>query len=286
MMKFGEKVKQLREEKGLTQQTLAERLYVTRQAVSKWERGTRYPDLLTVKKIAQVLEVSVDELLSGEELKENVEKSPVLSMPVENTIQTVLYAIALTGYALMWIFSIYSLFPNESLAKTPAGQITMLSVGTVCTYLIYVASLLIGLVFSMKNKLSAKFTGYIMWTPYVIAAIQFLLTYIEIQIKHNGYIENSSWISEFIAPLLFAFYVLLYFETEKRRLPYGIILLICTLSVGNLAFIIINRILRGQYTDLGLVVLTVHCLGKLGMAVLLGYQAYVWDKKRKTGYKN
>lgn len=39
MMKFGEKVKQLREEKGLTQQTLAERLYVTRQAVSKWERG-------------------------------------------------------------------------------------------------------------------------------------------------------------------------------------------------------------------------------------------------------
>lgn len=39
MMKFGEKVKQLREEKGMTQQTLAERLYVTRQAVSKWERG-------------------------------------------------------------------------------------------------------------------------------------------------------------------------------------------------------------------------------------------------------
>ena len=65
MIKFGEKVKQLREEKGMTQQTLSERLYVTRQAVSKWERGTRYPDVLTVKKIAQVLEVSVDDLLSG-----------------------------------------------------------------------------------------------------------------------------------------------------------------------------------------------------------------------------
>lgn len=52
MVKFGEKVKQLREEKSMTQQTLSERLYVTRQAVSKWERGTRYPDVLTVKKIA------------------------------------------------------------------------------------------------------------------------------------------------------------------------------------------------------------------------------------------
>lgn len=207
-------------------------------------------------------------------------------MPVENTIQTVLYAVALTGYILMCIFGIYSLFPSESLAKTPAGKITLTGIGTVCSYLIYAASLSIGLVFSIKNKLNSKVAGYIMWTPYVIAAIRFLLTYIQTQIKHSGYIGISAWFPEFIVPLLFAFYVLLYFETEKRRLPYGIILLICTLSISNLAFIIINRILRGQYTDLGLVVLTVHCLGKLGMIILLGYQAYVWDKKKKSGYKN
>ena len=284
MMKFGEKVKQLREEKGMTQQTLSERLYVTRQAVSKWERGTRYPDLLTVKKLAQVLEVSVDDLLSGEELRENVEKSPVLSMPVGHTIQTVLYAIALTGYTLMLVFGIYSLFPSESLAKTPAGQITLISVSTVCSYLIYAASLSIGLMCSIKNKLNAKVTGYIMWTPYVIAALRFLLTYIHIQIKHNGYIEISAWFPEFVVPLLLAVYVLLFFIIEERRLPYGIILLICILSIGNLARVMRREI--GPYrTDLGLVVSTVHCLGKLGMAVLLGYQAYVWDKKRKTGIK-
>ena len=286
MMKFGEKVKQLREEKGMTQQTLAERLYVTRQAVSKWERGTRYPDLLTVKKIAQVLEISVDELLSGEELKENVEKSPVLSMPVGNTIQTVLYAVALTGYILMCIFGIYSLFPSESLAKTPAGKITLTGIGTVCSYLIYAASLSIGLVFSIKNKLNSKVTGYIMWTPYVIAAIRFLLTYIQTQIKHSGYIGISAWFPEFIVPLLLAVYVLLFFIIEERRLPYGIILLICTLSIGNLALAMKNVLIGPYRTDLGLVVRTVHCMGKLGMAVLLGYQAYVWDKKRKTGYKN
>lgn len=286
MMKFGEKVKQLREEKGLTQQTLAERLYVTRQAVSKWERGTRYPDLLTVKKIAQVLEVSVDELLSGEELKENVEKSQVLSMPVGHTIQTVLYAVALTGYMLILVFGIYSLFPDENLAKLPAGQITLKSYGAICIDLVYAASLSIGLVFSIKNKLNSKVAGYIMWTPYVIAAIWFLLTYIQTQIKHNGYIGISAWFPEFIVLLLLAVYVLLFFIIEERRLPYGIILLICTLSIGYIALIMRRRLFEPYRTDLGLVISTVHCLGKSGMVILLGYQAYVWDKKRKTGYKH
>ncbi|MFR1374365.1 MAG: helix-turn-helix transcriptional regulator [Eisenbergiella massiliensis] len=50
MVEFGEKVKKLREEKGMTQQTMADQLYVTRQAVSRWECGARFPDLLTAKK--------------------------------------------------------------------------------------------------------------------------------------------------------------------------------------------------------------------------------------------
>ena len=91
MIEFGEKVKKLREEKGMTQQTMAEKLYVTRQAVSRWECGARYPDLLMAKKIGQILDVSIDELVSGEELKKDVEKEPILAKPVENILQTILY---------------------------------------------------------------------------------------------------------------------------------------------------------------------------------------------------
>lgn len=55
MVEFGEQLRRAREEKGMTQQSLAEQLYVTRQAVSRWECGDRYPDLLTTKKISQIL---------------------------------------------------------------------------------------------------------------------------------------------------------------------------------------------------------------------------------------
>lgn len=59
MIEFGEKLKTAREEKGMTQQTLANSLYVTRQAVSRWECGARYPDLLTAKKLSEILGVSL-----------------------------------------------------------------------------------------------------------------------------------------------------------------------------------------------------------------------------------
>ena len=51
MVEFGEQLRKAREEKGMTQQSLAEQLYVTRQSVSRWECGDRYPDLLTTKKM-------------------------------------------------------------------------------------------------------------------------------------------------------------------------------------------------------------------------------------------
>ncbi|MCC8150110.1 MAG: helix-turn-helix domain-containing protein [Lachnospiraceae bacterium] len=53
----------------MTQQALADRLYVTRQTISRWESGTRYPDLSTAKKLADILEIPLDDLLSGEDLE-------------------------------------------------------------------------------------------------------------------------------------------------------------------------------------------------------------------------
>lgn len=67
-MDFCEKLQQLRKRKGLTQEELAESLYVSRTAVSKWESGRGYPNIDSLKALAAFFEISIDELLSGDEL--------------------------------------------------------------------------------------------------------------------------------------------------------------------------------------------------------------------------
>jgi len=63
---FGEAIKAKREQFGMTQQELAEKLFVSRQTVCRWENGSRCPDLIMAKKIALVLDISLDELIPGE----------------------------------------------------------------------------------------------------------------------------------------------------------------------------------------------------------------------------
>ena len=66
-MEFHEKLQELRKKKGLTQEELAQVLYVSRTAISKWETDRGYPSIDSLKTIAKFFSVSVDELLSGEE---------------------------------------------------------------------------------------------------------------------------------------------------------------------------------------------------------------------------
>lgn len=67
-MEFNEKLQLLRKQNGLTQEELAKALYVSRTAVSKWESGRGYPNIDTIKNMAKFFDLTVDELLSGEEL--------------------------------------------------------------------------------------------------------------------------------------------------------------------------------------------------------------------------
>ena len=68
IMEFNEKLQKLRKQKGLTQEELAEALFVSRTAISKWESGRGYPNIDSLKAIAKFFNITVDELLSGEEI--------------------------------------------------------------------------------------------------------------------------------------------------------------------------------------------------------------------------
>ena len=67
-MEFNEKLQELRKSRGLTQEELAEALFVSRTAVSKWESGRGYPSIDSLKEISKYLSVTIDELLTGEKL--------------------------------------------------------------------------------------------------------------------------------------------------------------------------------------------------------------------------
>lgn len=89
-MEFYEKLQQLRKQKGLTQEELAACLYVSRTAVSKWESGRGYPNIDSLKAVAKFFSVTIDDLLSGEEVltiaeedrkqKESHVRDPVFGM--------------------------------------------------------------------------------------------------------------------------------------------------------------------------------------------------------------
>ncbi len=83
-IKTGNLIKENRKEKGLTQKQLADLLHITDRAVSKWERGLSAPDIALLEPLAEILDVTVAEIVCGQ--KEN----EVTKMPVEDTVKNII----------------------------------------------------------------------------------------------------------------------------------------------------------------------------------------------------
>ena len=76
-LQTGKLIQELRKQKGLTQQQLADMLNLSNKTISKWESGTGSPDIANLPPLADALEVSVDELLRGELQTADTEKSVI-----------------------------------------------------------------------------------------------------------------------------------------------------------------------------------------------------------------
>ena len=82
--KFGEFIKKLRKEKGITQKELGEKLNITDKAISKWERGLSFPDITMLNVLAEFFEVDVSELLNGEKgTKKDIDIDKAISEAIE-----------------------------------------------------------------------------------------------------------------------------------------------------------------------------------------------------------
>ena len=103
-MEFNEKLKELRNSRGLTQEEMAEALFVSRTAISKWESGRGYPSIDSLKEISGFFSVTIDELLSGERLLSIAEKENKSNM---QNLCSILIGVIDVLYFLLIVLPLY-----------------------------------------------------------------------------------------------------------------------------------------------------------------------------------
>ena len=119
MKSIGETIASLRKQKGMTQNELAEKMNVTDKAVSKWERDLSCPDINTISKLADILDVSVEELLKAKK-KENSNTTKM-----KDLINLIFKAVALAMGIAVVVLNILNQIDIKS-------SIIMLGIGIVC----------------------------------------------------------------------------------------------------------------------------------------------------------
>ena len=273
MVEFGEQLRRAREEKGMTQQSLAEQLYVTRQAVSRWECGDRYPDLLTTKKISQILEVSLDDLLSGKEMEKVVERNPVIEKKSVNNIMVALYAFVVISFFIT-IVDIIIRFPLQS---------EMIDYNDIQAIVINVLALLIQIVFfaygfvnAIRGMLSPKRMGA------VIVAF-FAATCITGNVVINSNVQIVLWWIVLIIPnIVGAVAAFAYFVSGKKSKIYSIIIyLVAIWGMFRIIYSNYNLIVHAnQYLSMNS---TVRLVLEIAIHCLVIYQTYVlWIKRQNA----
>jgi transcriptional regulator with XRE-family HTH domain len=135
-MDFNEKVQELRKRKGLTQEELAEALFVSRTAVSKWESGRGYPSIDSLKVIASFFCVSIDELLSGEELVNIAQNDHVQEM---QQMRDLVFGLLDCAIALFLFFPLFGQTEGGVIRHVSLLSLTSISLHTKITYITLVS---------------------------------------------------------------------------------------------------------------------------------------------------
>ena len=126
-MTFGEIIKKLRTDNGLTQDELAEKIYVTRTAISKWESDRGFPNIESLKTISKYFSVSLDELLSGEEILAIAEND---NKQKERTLRDLIFGLLDCGMALLLFLPFFG-----QKADGVIREVSLIALSNIQTYL-------------------------------------------------------------------------------------------------------------------------------------------------------
>lgn len=274
MVEFGEQLRKAREAKGMTQQTLAEHLYVTRQAVSRWECGDRYPDLIMAKKLAAFLEVSLDELLSTDEMKKVAERDQIIEKPFMKHVQIILYACISFSF-LLTVVDIIMRFPMAS-TSINYSDIQLIAVNLL-GLLIQITVFAYGFVLALQGTLTPKKIGISIALYFVSLCLtnSYRMTYFGF-----GWKNMAAALLLFAPCLLGAAAAYQYFYTAKTKsVWYWSLIAVCGWEI----FLIIwstysNLRWAAEFISMNT---ALNLLLKICIYFLIIYQVYIMKQKRE-----
>ena len=133
-MEFGKQIKKLRQEAQLSQEELAERIYVSRQTISNWENDKSYPDVNSLVLLSETFQISLDNLIKGdiEVMKDVIRKEEIVKMNRYGKIYTIMLIVTVVSavplfmwlgvwafipWGIIWALSMYFAFQVEKVKK-------------------------------------------------------------------------------------------------------------------------------------------------------------------------
>lgn len=272
MAEFGEQLRKAREEKGMTQQSLAEKVYVTRQTVSRWEGGERYPDLVTVKKIAQVLEVDAGFLLSDDETQHIVERNPVVEKQAVNNMTLVLFA----GIVISYIISVVGvLIRIPSMPSVTVSDVWVLG-GNAVSELIGIAAFVAGFVWVLKGAFSPKKVGAVMMAFFASICIKGLAIFTTGAVVSNWFVAVIPVVIGVIGFVASYFY---FWKKQPVVIWHWLVMIVSVVGIIQALYTLATTVVfAAQYVSAET---ALNAVLSICIYVLFCYQAHVLCVRRK-----
>ena len=133
-MELGKQIKMYRQEAHLSQEELANRVYVSRQTISNWENDKSYPDVNSLVLLSEIFQISLDKLIKGdiEVMKDVIQKEEIVKMNRYGKIYTIMLIVTVVSavplfmwlgvwafipWGIIWALSMYFAFQVEKVKK-------------------------------------------------------------------------------------------------------------------------------------------------------------------------
>ena len=203
-MEIGAIIKKARQEKGLTQETAAESLGVSRQTISNWENGRTYPDILSVIRMSDLYAVSLDRLLKEEEsvkqtYRDYLEESTNTVKSNERRMKLTLMLVTLG----IWALSVLIFWLVHSGADAMAYSLTVSWV--VLPVLFFAASFIIG---------CRDWFGRWKWLAVPVFSLMYIMTgYVNSVVVEDMLVKSVIW-------------------PDFAKLPIGLVISLAGLGIG------------------------------------------------------